>query len=51
VRFEYAEMLLARHAAGDRERAAEHLAAARATAEELGMLPVARRAALLERAL
>jgi tetratricopeptide (TPR) repeat protein len=50
ARFEYAEMLLARRAPGDRERAAEHLAAARATAEELGMLPVARRAALLERA-
>jgi tetratricopeptide (TPR) repeat protein len=48
TRFEYAEMLLAR---GDRERAAEHLAPARATAEELGMLPVARRAALLEDAL
>jgi hypothetical protein len=48
ARVEYGEMLLARGAAGDRERAAEHLAAARATAQELGMPPVARRAAVLE---
>ena len=45
IRLQYGEMLLAR---GDREHAAEHLAAARRTAEELGMLPVAGRAAALE---
>lgn len=49
IRFEYAQMLLARRGAGDRERAAEHLAEARRIADDLGMLPVANRAAALER--
>jgi hypothetical protein len=47
TRLEYAQMLLARRQRGDRERAAEHLAEARRSAEELGMLPVAMRAAAL----
>jgi tetratricopeptide (TPR) repeat protein len=51
IRLEYADMLAARRAAGDRERAAELVAAARRTAEELGMQPVAHRAAALQRAL
>jgi tetratricopeptide (TPR) repeat protein len=48
IRLELAQMLLARREAGDRERALEHLAEARRTAEELGMMPVANRAAALE---
>jgi hypothetical protein len=48
IRLEYAQMLLARRSPGDRERATEHLAEARRTAEQLGMLPVAKRAAALE---
>jgi tetratricopeptide (TPR) repeat protein len=51
IRCEYAEMLIARGAAGDRERAREHVGAARRTAERLGVQLVARRTATLEQQL
>jgi tetratricopeptide (TPR) repeat protein len=49
IRVEYAQMLLARRGPGDHESALEHLAEARRIAEQLGMPPVAKRAAALER--
>jgi hypothetical protein len=51
IRCEYAAMLIARAAPGDRERARDHLADARRTAERLGVQLVTRRASALEQEL